>query len=156
MPLMIIAMLYTSKSDTTNDYSNALHIQIWYLHSQYVVDLDEINISGYMLFSTATLISLHGAQWDHNIHLHIFTFSNQAFNESFFFFATIHSLMNDINLIDSFRAHFPMQYASNTGVVIESEPQLSRTCKPSFLFLHWLYVFKLAVSRFRFTLQQNR
>ena len=47
--------------------------------------------------------------------------------------------MNDTNLIDSCQAHLPMQYASNielrsdTGIVIESEPHLSRTCKTSLL-----------------------
>ena len=30
-----------------------------------------------------------------------------------FFFATVHSLMKDINLIDSCQAHLPVQYASN-------------------------------------------
>ena len=28
-------------------------------------------------------------------------------------FATVHSLMNDINLIDSCQAHLPVQYTSN-------------------------------------------
>ena len=57
----------------------------------------------------------------------IFTFSKQAFNESLDF-ATVHSLMIDINLIDSCQAHLPEQYASNidsfarsdTGVVTDS------------------------------------
>ena len=57
-------------------------------------------------------------------------------------FCTVHSLLNDINLIDSCQAHLPVQYALNiysiclcdTGVVIDSEPHLSRTCKTSFLF----------------------
>ena len=39
----------------------------------------------------------------------IFIFSKQAFNESLDF-ATVHSLMNDINLIDSCQAHLPVQY----------------------------------------------
>ena len=50
--------------------------------------------------------------------------------------------MNYTNLIYSCQAHLPMQYASNieligqndTGVVIDSEPHLSRTCKTSLLF----------------------
>ena len=41
-----------------------------------------------------------------------FTFSNQAFNESLDF-AAVHSLMNDMNLIDSCQAHLPVQYVSN-------------------------------------------
>ena len=57
-------------------------------------------------------------------------------------FATVHNLMNNTTLIDSSQAHLPMQHASNielirqndTGVVIDSEPQPSRTCKTSFLF----------------------
>ena len=60
-------------------------------------------------------------------------------------FATVHSLMNytNLNLIDSCQAHLPVQYASyiefilqkkKTGVVIDSEPHPSRTCKTSFLF----------------------
>ena len=50
--------------------------------------------------------------------------------------------MNYTNLIDSFQAHLFVKYAlninsftrSDTGVVIDSEPQLSRTCKTSLLF----------------------
>ena len=49
--------------------------------------------------------------------------------------------MNYTDLIDSCQAHLPVQYASNiefarsdTGVVIDSEPHLSRMCKTSFLF----------------------
>ena len=50
--------------------------------------------------------------------------------------------MNDTYLIDSCQAHLPMQYASDndsfarsdTGVVIDSEPHQSRTCKTSLLF----------------------
>ena len=59
-----------------------------------------------------------------------------------YIFATVHSLMNYTNLIDSCQAQLPVQYASNikfiarsdTGVVIDSEPHLSRTCKTSLLF----------------------
>ena len=45
--------------------------------------------------------------------------------------------MNFTNLINSYQAHLPMQYTSNsfprsdTGVVIDSELHLSRTCKLS-------------------------
>ena len=49
--------------------------------------------------------------------------------------------MKDINLIDSCQAHLPVQYASNidftrndTGVVIDSKPNLSCMCKTSLLF----------------------
>ena len=49
--------------------------------------------------------------------------------------------MNYTNSIDSCQAHLSLQYASNielarseTGVVIDSEPQLSRTCKTFLLF----------------------
>ena len=47
--------------------------------------------------------------------------------------------MNYTHLIDSCQAHTPVQYASNielilTGVVIDSEPHLSRTCKTSLVF----------------------
>ena len=60
----------------------------------------------------------------------------QAFNE-FLDFGTVHSLMKDINLIDSCQAHLPMQYPSNikfiarsdTGVLIDSEPHPSCACK---------------------------
>ena len=51
--------------------------------------------------------------------------------------ATVHSLKNGINLIYSCQADLPMQYASNrsdTGVVIDSEPHMSRTCKTNLLF----------------------
>ena len=78
-------------------------------------------------------------------HALIFTFSKQDYNEFFKIFATVHSFMNDINFIDSCQAHLPVQYASDidsfvridTGVVIDSKPQPSRTCKTS---LHWLSV----------------
>ena len=47
-----------------------------------------------------------------------------------------------LNLNDSCQAHLPVQYAlnidsfarSDTAVVIDSEPHLSRKCKASFLF----------------------
>ena len=50
--------------------------------------------------------------------------------------------MNDINFIDSCQAHLPMQSLrtsnlfsrSDTGIVIDSEPHLSCTCKTSLLF----------------------
>ena len=42
----------------------------------------------------------------------IFTFSKLSFNESLDF-ATVHSLINYTNLIDSCQAHLPMQYTSN-------------------------------------------
>ena len=60
-------------------------------------------------------------------------------------FATVHSLMHYTNLIDSCQAHLPVQYASNieltsnsfagsyTGVMIDSEPHLSCTCKTGLL-----------------------
>ena len=62
-------------------------------------------------------------------------------------FATVHSLMNYTTLIDSCQTHLPVQRASNielirrsdTGVVIDSEPQPSRT------LLSWLPMFKPAV-----------
>ena len=47
--------------------------------------------------------------------------------------------MNYTNLIGSCQAHLPMHFASNielrsdTGIVIDSEPHLSRTCKTSLL-----------------------
>ena len=41
----------------------------------------------------------------------IFTFSKHAFNESNF--ATFHSLMHDIYLIDSYQAHLHVQDAKN-------------------------------------------
>ena len=49
--------------------------------------------------------------------------------------------MNYTALIDSCQAHLPVQYASNiefiarsdTGIVIDSEPHPSRTCKASLL-----------------------
>ena len=58
-------------------------------------------------------------------------------------FETVHSLINDINLIDIYQAHLPYNMLrtwnsfarSDTGVVIDSEPQLSRTCKTSILFV---------------------
>ena len=51
--------------------------------------------------------------------------------------------MNCSNLIDSCQAHLSVHYSSNielihqiyTGVVIDSEPHLSRTCKTSVLFV---------------------
>ena len=49
-----------------------------------------------------------------------FTFSNQAFNESEdFFFATVHSLMNVKNLIDSCQAHLPVQYDLNIELILQ-------------------------------------
>ena len=61
------------------------------------------------------------------------------FHESLDF---LQPFMNDTNLIDSCQAHLPMKRTSNinsfarsdTGVVIDSEPHLSRTCKANLLF----------------------
>ena len=60
--------------------------------------------------------------------------------------------MNDTNMIDSCPAHLPVQTLglsnsvarSDTGVVIDSEPHLIRTCKSSLLFAP----FTLAVQLF--------
>ena len=61
--------------------------------------------------------------------------------------------MNDLILIDSCQAYLPMlrirlEHRVDTGVVIDSEPHLSRTCKTSLVFaplavgvLHWLFRF---------------
>ena len=43
----------------------------------------------------------------------LFTFSKQACND--FFFANVHTLMNDINLIDGCQAHWTMQYARTSN-----------------------------------------
>ena len=51
--------------------------------------------------------------------------------------------MNGKKLIDSYQTDLPVQYTSNielfaksdTGVVIDSEPHLHRTCKTSILFV---------------------
>ena len=45
---------------------------------------------------------------------------------------------------------------SDTGVVINSEPHLSRTCKQAYCLLNWMFVFTMAVPPFSFTLLQNR
>ena len=58
-------------------------------------------------------------------------------------FATVHSLMNYINLIESSQTDLLVQFTlrtsnsfagSDTGGVIDSEPHLSPTCKTSLLF----------------------
>ena len=48
--------------------------------------------------------------------LNIFTFLKQVSNESKSF-ATVHSLINDTNLIDSCQAHLPVQYALNIKLI---------------------------------------
>ena len=60
--------------------------------------------------------------------------------------ATVHGLMNDIRVIDScpcntFRTSNSFA-RSDTGVVIDIESHLFRTCKTSFLFApsHWLFL----------------
>ena len=45
-----------------------------------------------------------------------FSFSKQYLNESIDF-ASVHSLMNYTNLIDSCQAHLPMQYALNIELI---------------------------------------
>ena len=55
-----------------------------------------------------------------------------------YIYATVHSLMNYTNLIDSCQAHLPVQYAPNissfarsdTGVVIDSQPHPSPLFAP--------------------------
>ena len=66
------------------------------------------------------------------IHIRIFTFSKQAFNESLDF-----CNMNNINLIDSFDNKLRTSNSSEVtlhGDVIDSEPHPSRTCKTSLVF----------------------
>ena len=72
-----------------------------------------------------------------------------------YIFATVYSLMKYIHLIDICQAHLPVQYASNiefirqsdTGVVVDSEPHLRRTCKNPLVCSfgrpcsHWLFRF---------------
>ena len=78
-------------------------------------------------------------------------------------FATVHSLMNYTNLIDSCQSHLPCNTLrtsnsfarSDTGVVIDSKPHPSRTCKTSLLFAPLAVVFKLAVPLFCFTLRRT-
>ena len=48
----------------------------------------------------------------------ILTFSKQAINESLDF-ATVHSLMKDMNLIDCCQAHLTVQYASNIEFICQ-------------------------------------
>ena len=50
-------------------------------------------------------------------HAPIFTFSKLVMNLQIF--ATIYSLMNDINLIDSCQAHLPVQYAWNIEFICQ-------------------------------------
>ena len=76
----------------------------------------------------STIIKLTGS-YIVSITIHIYIF--------FRFFATVHSLMKDISLIDSCQAHLPVHYRlqttnsfarGDTGVMIDSKPHLSRTC----------------------------
>ena len=70
--------------------------------------------------------------------------------------------MNYINLIDSCQAHLPVQYASNIKFIRQmwywccDWQQAAPESQVQNKLLHWLSVFTLAVSLFRFTLQQNR
>ena len=65
--------------------------------------------------------------------------------------------MNYTTLFDSCQANLPVQYASrsDTGIVIDSEPLYSLTCKKASSFLHWLSMITLAVSLFRFTFKKT-
>ena len=60
-------------------------------------------------------------------------------------FATVHSLMNNINLIGSCQAHLSVQY-----VVIDSEPHLSRTCNTSRLLAPLVVLVHSGYSAFSF------
>ena len=78
-------------------------------------------------------------------------------------YATVHILMNNINLIDSCQAHFSVQYASNIEFIRQkwhwccdwqrATPELPLQNKP--LACSTGCLFKLAVPLFRFTLRQN-
>ena len=99
------------------------------------------------------------------IYFYIFPFSKQAFNESLEFcnrsqsherqnikltFSKLTWPCNSLQTSNSFAR-------SDTGVVIDSEPHLSCTCKTNFLFAPLAVVITLAVPLFyRFALQQNR
>ena len=59
-----------------------------------------------------------------------------------YIFATVHNLLKDINMNDSCKLTCPCKTLrtsnsfarGDTGVVIDSEPDLIRTCKTSFVF----------------------
>ena len=64
-------------------------------------------------------------------------------------FATVHSLMNDTNLIDRYQAHLPVQYAHWPQVTLvwwlaARHTRVARAKQASCLH-HWLSVFALAV-----------
>ena len=42
------------------------------------------------------------------------------------------------------------------GIIFARKAHLSRTCKQASCLLHWLFVFKLAIPLFHFTLRLNR
>ena len=52
------------------------------------------------------------------------------------FFATVHSLVEDISLIDSCQAHLPVQYASNIEFIWVARVKQA-SC------LHWLFRFSV-------------
>ena len=68
--------------------------------------------------------------------------------------------MKDTNLIDSYQANLPVQYAStlnpftrsDADVVIDSEPHMCHTCKTSLMFAHLAVHVQTGCSTFHFTL----
>ena len=88
----------------------------------------------------------------------------QFWSNPLMIFATVHSLMNNTNLIDHCQAHLPAQYASNIALIRQKWYSCC-DCQGATQGLHvqnkplvcsnWLSAFKLAVPLFRFTLRLN-
>ena len=74
-------------------------------------------LTGIFPFLQVTFVLVHIEIASHMSFQYLHFQSNPSVN--LYIFATVYSLMNDINLIDSCQAHLPMQYASN----IEFIPQ---------------------------------
>ena len=89
-------------------------------------------------------------------HEAIFTFLKQAFNESLDFLQPFIVSWMSKNWLTVANLTSNSFARSDTGVVIDCEPHLSRTCKSSLFYSPLAAVSTLAVSLFRFTLQQNR
>ena len=99
-----------------------------------------------------------------NYHRLQFTFqSNPLMNLSIF--VTVHSLMKDINLIDSCKAYLPVAICFEHGIhspevtmmlCLTASHTWGACAKQASCLLHWMSVFTVAVPPICFTLQHNR
>ena len=131
----------------------------WFINT--ISSFIKLEACGYMCHICLPNVSKSCVIYSMDIQTWIFTFWKQFFNEALDFFiaswitqiwltaAKLTCPCNTFPTLNSFAR-------SDTGVVIDSEPHLSRTCKTSLLFAPLAVRVQVGCSAFDFTFRLNR